>query len=89
MRLWIPCQPCVTLPVPLPGSAVYHDVSSGRGLLEERKRGVASVLSKCTGEGRLSLDICAPKIIKYEFPLLGGIFFPRIYEFQEKWPDSC
>lgn len=29
-----------------------------------------------------------PKIIKYEFPLLGGIFFLRIYEFQEKWPDS-
>lgn len=29
-----------------------------------------------------------PKIMKYEFPLLGGIFFLRIYEFQEKWPDS-
>lgn len=48
----------------------------------------ASGLCKRTGGGRLRLDICPPKIIKYEFPLLGGIVFPRIYEFQEKGPDS-
>ena len=55
---------------------------------EFRPRPPASGLSKWPGGGRLRLDIRPPKIIKYEFPLLGGLFFPRIYEFQEKWPAS-
>lgn len=34
------------------------------------------------------LDSYLPKIMKYEFLLLGRVLLPEIYEFWEKWPDS-
>lgn len=44
--------------------------------------------SRCAGGGWRGLDICRPNVIKYEFSHCAGLSFLRIYEFQEKWPDT-
>ena len=77
-----PCQACMTLPsLPHRLCSWRPCLSSGQGLLpQDFPKGLVEAVSDS--------DIHPPKIIKYEFPLLGGIFFPRIYEFQEKWPVS-